>query len=83
MSYFLLDFLANRFEEIPTRGVENFIFHRNCSDQTNSDQFHILKKRNNLHASHSQVASHHRESATATMLCIRKISKHRNELHRR
>lgn len=45
VSYFLLDFLANRFKEIPTRGVENFIFHRNCSDQTNSDQFPILKKK--------------------------------------
>lgn len=48
VSYFLLDFLANRFKEIPTRGVENFIFHRNCSDQTNSDQFPILKKKGTI-----------------------------------
>lgn len=66
--------------------LKNFIFHRNCSDQTNSDQFPIPKKekeKENLHASRSQVASHHSESATAIILWIRKISKHRNELHRR
>lgn len=82
-SYFPLDFLTDsRERRQPERLKISFSIVTATIEPIQIDS-PPPKKERNLHASHSQVASHHSESATATILCIRKISKHRNELHGR